>query len=197
MSLRSFISGLSLLRNEELVKDLGERRFHLERVSELQRRFPKAKVSRDIILVGYRLENIELGDAATLCAGTVLAFGDELNGFGSISIGQNSWIGQHNNLRAGGGDIVIGQDCLVSQFCSLVASNHSLQRGAPIWRQPPTAKRGVVLEDDVWLGAGVHVLPGVRVGRGAVVGAGSVVTHDVPEFEIWAGAPARKIGMRE
>jgi acetyltransferase-like isoleucine patch superfamily enzyme len=54
----------------------------------------------------------------------------------------------------------------------------------------------VVLEDDVWLGAGVVVTPGVTIARGAVVGANAVVTKDVPEYEIWAGVPARRIGER-
>jgi acetyltransferase-like isoleucine patch superfamily enzyme len=50
-----------------------------------------------------------------------------------------------------------------------------------------------VLEDNVWLGAGVIVLKGVRIGRGAVVGAGAVVTRDVPAGSVVAGVPARMI----
>ena len=46
-------------------------------------------------------------------------------------------------------------------------------------------------------GAGVTVMPGVSIGSGAVIGANAVVTRDVPEFEIYAGVPACKIGERE
>jgi galactoside O-acetyltransferase len=53
-----------------------------------------------------------------------------------------------------------------------------------------------VIEDDCWLGAGVTVMDGVRVGRGSVIGAGAVVTHDVPPYSIMAGVPARSIGSR-
>jgi galactoside O-acetyltransferase len=53
----------------------------------------------------------------------------------------------------------------------------------------------VEVDDDVWLGAGAVVLPGVHIGRGAVVGAGAVVTRDVPPFSIVAGVPARVVRM--
>lgn len=54
----------------------------------------------------------------------------------------------------------------------------------------------VIIRSDVWIGAGTIVMSGVEIGIGAVVGAGSVVTHDIPPYEIWAGNPARKIRDR-
>ncbi len=54
----------------------------------------------------------------------------------------------------------------------------------------------VVLEDGCDIGAGAIILHGVRVGEGAIIGAGAVVTRDVPDYEIWAGVPARKIRER-
>jgi serine O-acetyltransferase len=63
-----------------------------------------------------------------------------------------------------------------------------------------SAFEGIVVEDDVILGAGAKVLGSkgiLRIGRGAVVGANAVLTHSIAAGEIWAGIPARKVGTRE
>ena len=53
-----------------------------------------------------------------------------------------------------------------------------------------------VIENDVWLGAGCQIKSGVTIHTGAVIGMGSIVTHDVPPYEIWAGNPAKKLRDR-
>jgi virginiamycin A acetyltransferase len=55
----------------------------------------------------------------------------------------------------------------------------------------------VVIEDDVWLGYNVTVLPGVTIGQGSVIGAGSVVTSDIPPYTVAVGNPAKVIKTRE
>ncbi len=54
-----------------------------------------------------------------------------------------------------------------------------------------------MIEDDVWIGANVIILPGVHVKKGAVIGAGSIVTKDVPGYAIVAGNPAKIIRYRD
>ena len=56
--------------------------------------------------------------------------------------------------------------------------------------------RPPIIEDDVWLGANVTVLPGRRIGTGSIVAAGSVVTRDVPAFAVVAGNPAKIVACR-
>jgi acetyltransferase-like isoleucine patch superfamily enzyme len=92
--------------------------------------------------------------------------------------------------------IEIGRDCMIGPHCFITDGDHGTKMGLPINKQPMRTAP-VVIEDDVWLGAGVIVLKGVRIGRGAVVGAGSVVTRDVESFSIAIGTPARIVGRRE
>jgi acetyltransferase-like isoleucine patch superfamily enzyme len=190
---------LALLRHPEVRTILGELRLKQLALSAIRLRNAKAKLSDDIEWIAYEPDRMSLGELVTVCRGTIMAFGDEKNGFGRISVGPGSWIGQYNNLRACGygGDISIGANCLVSQFCTLVGSNHAIDRDKLIIVQgPDISSVGVVIEDDVWLGSGVVVMPGVVVSKGAVIGANSVVTGNVHPYEIWAGCPAKKIGER-
>lgn len=70
-----------------------------------------------------------------------------------------------------------------------------------IWEPGPDAELGhLVIEDDVWVCTGATIIGGrgeLRVGRGTVVGANSVLRNSTGPWEIWAGVPARKVGVRE
>jgi acetyltransferase-like isoleucine patch superfamily enzyme len=80
-----------------------------------------------------------------------------------------------------------------SPFTQIIAVNHVFSDpDRPFVEQGITAE-GIVIEDDVWLGAGAVVTDGVRVGKGAVVAAGAVVTKDVPPHTVVAGVPAKQI----
>ena len=92
--------------------------------------------------------------------------------------------------------IEIGCNCMIGPHCYFTDANHGMVASLPVQEQPMEPKP-VIIEDDVWIGAGVIVLRGVRIGRGAVIGAGAVVTKDVPVNAIFAGVPAREIGFRQ
>ena len=197
-SLRTWLSGLAQLRHPEVVRHLGEARQRREQLRALRAENPGARLSDSIVLIGSAPGRLQAAAGAQLREGTIVAFGDEAQGYGRIVVGADSWIGQYNNLRAcADGDIVIGARCLVSQFCTFVGSQHAHAAGLPIAAQGAQAgPRGVKLGDDVWIGAGAVLLPGVEIGDGAIVGANAVVTRSVPSNEIWAGVPAAKIGER-
>ncbi len=98
------------------------------------------------------------------------------------------------NFRRG---IEIGADCLIASGCKFIDHDHgSSRRDVPINEQTDGREAEIVLGSDVWLGANVIVLKGAQIGRGAIVAAGAVVTGSIPEYEIWGGIPARRIGTR-
>lgn len=102
-----------------------------------------------------------------------------------LSMGDKVDIGENVVLRAGGG-LSIGNNVLVANGVIIVTDGHSVN--PPRWRCVETAQ--IVINDDVWIGSGAIILPGVRVGEGALIAAGSVVSRDVPAFTMVAGVPA-------
>jgi acetyltransferase-like isoleucine patch superfamily enzyme len=89
--------------------------------------------------------------------------------------------------------VQIGDRVYTSPFTQIIAVNHVFDDpNRPFIEQGITAE-GIVIEDDVWLGAGAIITDGVRVGKGAVVAAGAVVTEDVPPHTVVGGVPARPI----
>lgn len=111
-----------------------------------------------------------------------------------IVVRRGVYINRHTVLDAHR-SIEIGPGVMIGPFCYLTDADHGTAPGLPVAVQPMNVAP-VVIEEDAWLGAGVTILKGVRVGRGAIVGAGSVVTRDVPAGAIVAGVPARPIGQR-
>lgn len=111
-------------------------------------------------------------------------------------------IGEHVYLGAGcefniTTHLRIGRESMLAAGCYIVDHDHGTERrDTPICEQNDGPSGPVEIGEDVWLGARVIVLKGVTIGPGAVVGAASVVNRSIPAGEIWAGCPARRIGVR-
>lgn len=93
-------------------------------------------------------------------------------------------------------EIFIGNNVSIAPYVTFIAESDA-NNGNEILKLPYIKKlrRGerIIVEDDVWIGANVTILPGVKIGKCAVIGAGSVVLNDIESYSIWAGVPARKI----
>lgn len=112
-----------------------------------------------------------------------------------ISLGNNSGIGVNAFISA---YVTIGADVMMGPDCVILTANHGFDAlDIPMWEQPFSAPKPVVIEDDVWIGTRVTILPGVRVGTGSIIGAGSVVTHNVEPYSIVGGNPAKLIRYRK
>ncbi|HBQ63535.1 MAG TPA: acetyltransferase [Clostridiales bacterium] len=110
-----------------------------------------------------------------------------------IEIGEDSGIGLDCRVN---GPLQIGRDVMMAPDVMIFTQNHETSRLDIPMRLQTAPKRPVVIGDDVWIGARVIILPGVRVGNGAILAAGAVVTRDVPDYAIIGGNPARVIKMR-
>lgn len=115
---------------------------------------------------------------------------------GSLSLGARANLGAGCVLYAST-RLEIGADTMLAALC-YVGGGQYATRGRldiPMAAQPKTGF-GVVIEEDCWLGAGVVVIDGVRIGRGSVVAAGAVVIDDVAPYSVVAGVPARTVRKR-
>ena len=116
---------------------------------------------------------------------------------GSLFIGADTAIQPRCHFTTAVAPIHIGKDVQIAPQCAFYSYDHGIAPGQLIRDQPLQSKGPIIIEDDVWLGFGVIVLSGVRIGKGAVIGAGSVVTCDVPDGAVAAGSPARVVKMRD
>jgi len=112
-----------------------------------------------------------------------------------LVIGDNTYIGPRCMIGAGGG-IRIGNNVTIGAAVDLLAENHRFEDADTLINEQGVTRKGIVVEDDVWIGNGAIILDGVRIAKGAVIGAGSIVTKNVASFAIVAGNPARVIGQR-
>lgn len=101
-----------------------------------------------------------------------------------------------NSYSVLSGDITMGNGVRIASHASLYGFNHGYAvTDVPVFRQPLTVK-GIVIGDDVWIGANAVILDGVRIGSHSIVAAGAIVTRDVPAYGIVAGNPAKLIRSR-
>ena len=116
----------------------------------------------------------------------------------NIEIGEGCLINHNNVLQAGkvDGKIKIGNYVHTGANVMIIAFNHAFDT-----REIPTIQQDyydadVIIEDDVWIGGGSIILPGVRIGKGAIIAAGAVVNNDVPAYTIVGGIPAKTLKER-
>jgi acetyltransferase-like isoleucine patch superfamily enzyme len=87
-------------------------------------------------------------------------------------------------------NIIIGDNVLIAPRVTLITQTHPISPDR-FFKSSISGK--IVIEDNVWIGSGVIILPDITIGKGTVVGAGAVVTKDVPPYSVVAGVPARII----
>ena len=144
--------------------------------------------------VSLRGNRILIGPGAMIDSFVKMKFA---GGRGDIVIGSRCYLNSGTVIYSGHG-VKLGKAVLVASNCTLAATNHAhadpdtliLEQGFM------PGRGGIVVEDDVWIGANSVLLDGARIGRGAVIGAGSIVRSEVAAYSIVAGNPLAVIGWR-
>ena len=132
----------------------------------------------------YRLGGMKIGKGSTIHTGA--RFYNAKN----IKIGEDTIVGE-DSILDGRDSLVIGNHVDIASEVMIYNAQHDLTD-----ENFKAVTGNVVIEDYVFIGPRVVVLPGISIGKGAVVGAGAVVTKDVEEFKIVGGIPAKEIGER-
>lgn len=108
----------------------------------------------------------------------------------NICIG-NNFFANFDCIMLDGNLITIGNNVLLGPRVGLYTANHALDPQERI--MGGCYARPIIIEDNVWIGAGVHIMGGVTIGQNSVIGAGSVITKDIPGNVIAAGTPCKVI----
>lgn len=113
----------------------------------------------------------------------------------SIFIGNNVFIGANCefNIKK---KITVGNNTLIASGCKFIDHDHGKVK-YELMRIQYGPEAEITIEEDVWIGVNAIVLKGVTIGKGAVIAAGAIVNKNVPNYQIWGGIPAKKIGERK
>ncbi|MPV61454.1 transferase [Burkholderia sp. HI2761] len=176
-----------------------------DRTTIIARRTPEsaamvAEIKRAMAITA-RLNRLTFDDAADVRAlfgeligtqvddGFVLIPPFHATGGAGMKLGRNVFVNQNCTFYDLGG-LEIGDDVMIGPNVSLITSGHPVE---PSRRRDCVVAKPIVIERNVWIGAGATIIGGVTIGENAVVAAAAVVTRDVPANALVGGNPARII----
>lgn len=153
-------------------------------------------ISDNVEINALSKQGIILGDNVSIhrntiieCTGVIRELGEGLVIGNNVGIAQNCFI----QVR---GFVSIGSNVMFGPNVSIFSENHGFENTEIPMIKQATIRKGVVIEDDVWLGTQSVILDGVTIGKGSIVAAGAIVNISVPPYSIVAGVPAKIIKSR-
>jgi len=129
----------------------------------------------------YELKRIHKGQKSSVSSSARFMYGENIYIGSKTNINRNCILWASPNAK-----IVLGNNCLTGPGVVILTSKYRV-KGRDLVRSYPQFEGDVIIEDDVWLGANVIVLPGVKIGQGAIIGSGTVVTKDIEPYSVSVG----------
>ncbi len=148
-------------------------------------------IEKNCTIDGFASKKLNIGNAVKIGAFSTISTTSHLSKVGiGVSIGNNSAIGEYSYFGASGG-ISIGNDVIMGQYISFHSENHNFQDPSKLIREQGVSSKGIVIGNNVWVGAKVTFLDGCVVGNNSVVAAGAVVNTIFPDNCVIGGVPAK------
>lgn len=148
-------------------------------------------IDKHSIIDGFASEKVILGDCVKIGAFSNLNITSHLSKYGKgFKMGNNSAIGEFAHLGSAGG-IEIGNDVIMGCYISFHSENHNFNDTSKLIREQGVTNKGIVLGNNIWVGAKVTFLDGCTVGNNCVIAAGAVVNGTFPDNVVIGGVPAK------
>jgi acetyltransferase-like isoleucine patch superfamily enzyme len=148
------------------------------------------RISSNVVIETPYGGEIKVGDNCELLTGVILmTYG------GKIEIGDRCSINPYTILYGHGG-LKIGNDVLIAGHTMVIPANHIYTNRNRTINSQGLICKGIIIEDDVWIGGGCRILDGVTIGKGSIIAAGAVVNKSVEQYSIVGGVPALVLKKR-
>ena len=147
------------------------------------------KIKKSLIHSMYKKKLLHMGNSVSIHPNVYMRNPEK------ITIGNSSNI-NHGCELYGAGGITIGSGTMVAYNTMIMSDSRTFMGSSPLKSRTERISKPVIIGDDVWIGAGSIILPGLIISDHAIVAAGSIVTKNVSEWDIVGGNPAKKISSR-
>lgn len=184
--LKMFIRGLIILQKKVFLgantKVLNKKNFSFGK---------NTTIENNVVLDGYSKNKIVFGDNVKIGSFSKLLSTSHMSKYGiGMVIGDNSAFGDFTHFGAPGG-IVIGNDVIAGSYISFHSENHIFSDVSKLIRDQGVTSKGIIIGNNVWIGAKVTFLDGSKIGNNCVVAAGAVVNGEFPNNVVIGGIPAK------
>lgn len=157
---------------------------------------PSINIGRGSIIENGAVISTRYGGTITIGENCHISkFGQVLSCGGEIIIGNNSTVNPYAMVYGQGG-LKIGNGVRIATQAAILPSNHVFGRKDIMIYEQGLSRKGITIEDDVWIGAGVKVLDGCVIREGCIIGANAVVNKSTEKYGVYVGVPARMIRKR-